>query len=498
MACVLKVENLSKVYPGVRAVDNISFELNKGEVLVLLGENGAGKSTLTKMICGVEKPDTGKIFVDEKEVSFESSFDAMKLGLSMVYQELSMVGSMSIAENIFMNRQPVNNLGGIKWSQLYKNTSELLEKFHLHIDPKTLVKKLSVGTQQLLEILKAISFNTKVIVLDEPTSSLAEAEVELLFENIKQLKAESYSFIYITHKISEVFRISDRIMIVRDGKYVDLRPASELNENSVVTMMVGREIKELYGQEHKNRHISEDYLFEVQGMSAKDLYSDISFGVKHGEILGFAGLVGAGRTEMGLGIFGTHKRDGGKFFMEGHEISIKNPSDAIKNKIAYLTEDRKKLGLYLNYSIKANMAATDLGAFSKGGIIHSKAIDKYADKQIAKFRISTPSKNQTVNNLSGGNQQKCLISMWMGINPDVFIMDEPTRGVDVGAKAEIYETIKNFADMGKAVVFISSELPELLEICDRIMVMHEGKITGEVLKTDFSEEVIMQYATGLR
>ncbi len=496
MSTKLRVEHLKKSFPGVLAVNDISFSLKEGEVLALLGENGAGKSTLTKMICGAHKPDKGEIYIDEIPHIFDSAHDAMKSGIGMVYQELSMVGSMSVAENIFMNRQPTK-VTGIEWKKLYADTAELLKKFELDIDPKTLVKHLSVGTQQLLEILKAISFNPKVIILDEPTSSLADAEVELLFNNIDNLKKEGYSFIYITHKLPEVFRIADKIMVMRDGCYVGEKNINEVNEHDIVTMMVGREIKELYGEEHKNRQISQDNMFEVKNLTAKGLYENISFGVRKGEIIGFAGLIGAGRTEMALGIFGTHKRDSGEILLNGKQLDINSPADAIKNRIAYLTEDRKKLGLYLRSSVRDNIVATCFGKFSGKVFVNDGAISDYAKKEVERFLIATPSIHQKINNLSGGNQQKALISMWLGIEPNVLIIDEPTRGVDVGAKAEIYENIKKYSDLGNAVIVISSELPELIGLCDRLYVMHKGKISGMLDREEFSENKIMRYATGI-
>lgn len=497
MSQILRVENISKRYPGVLAVDDISFSLEKGEVLALLGENGAGKSTLMKMICGAIKPDAGKIFIEDEEMSFESSHDAMKAGIGMVYQDLSMVGSMSVAENIFMNRQPVKKFGGILWNKLYADTQELLRNFNLNIDPKTPVKRLSAGNQQLLEILKALSSYPKVIILDEPTSSLAESEIKLLFDNIRKLINQGYSFIYITHKLSEVFKIADRVMVMRDGKYISSKKISEVDERTIITMMVGREIKELYGAEHKNRKISDEFFFKVEGLSAKGMYQNITFGIRKGEIIGFAGLIGAGRTEMALGIFGAHKRDKGIVILNGKQINIRSPQDAIKNKIAYLTEDRKKYGLYLNYPVKSNLIASNLKKFSTRGFMKKNKIDENALKEIKKYSIATPSINQKMSNLSGGNQQKCLISIWLGIDPEILIMDELTRGVDVGTKAEIYENIKKLSDEGKGIMIISSELPELIGICDRIFVMHEGKLRGMLHKNEFSEDLIMEYATGI-
>ncbi|HML38286.1 MAG TPA: sugar ABC transporter ATP-binding protein [Bacillota bacterium] len=495
MSSVLKVENLHKEYPGVVAVNDISFELNHGEVLALLGENGAGKSTMSKLICGVERPDKGAIYIEDEKVSFRSATDALCKGVSMVHQELSIIGDLSIAENIFMNRQPVDVLGNIKWSELYKNTREILNIFQLDLDPRMLAKSLPVGTQQLIEILRATSMDAKLIILDEPTSSLAEPQIQLMFKNIQQLKKKGFAFIYITHKLEEVFQIADRVLVMRDGMYIGESPVEAITSEQVVTMMVGREIKKLFGEDN-NYQLSDENLFEVKGLTAEGLYRDVSFGVKRGEILGVSGLIGAGRTEMALGIIGSHKRNG-KIIIDGNEVEIRSPADAIKNGIAYVTEDRKKLGLYLNYCLKDNLAVMQLRNFSTRGMIKNNKIRNYANEQIKEFRIAASSINQTMDHLSGGNQQKCLLSMWMGIEPDIFIIDEPTRGVDVGAKAEIYQMLKNISNKGNAVIVISSELPELIGICNRIIVMRNGCVTGEVLKEDFSEDRIMMLATGV-
>ncbi|HWQ80087.1 MAG TPA: sugar ABC transporter ATP-binding protein [Anaerovoracaceae bacterium] len=495
MSSVLRVENLHKEYPGVVAVNDISFELGRGKVLALLGENGAGKSTLSKLICGVEKPDRGSIYLEEEKVSFRSATDALARGVSMVHQELSIIGDMSIAENIFMNRQPVDVLGNVKWNELYKNTREILSVFQLDLDPRMLAKSLPVGTQQLIEILRATSMDSKLIILDEPTSSLAEPQIQMMFRNIERLKAKGFSFIYITHKLEEVFQIADRVLVMRDGMYIGESSIEDITSEQIVTMMVGREIRKLFGEENNYRENSEN-IFEVRNLTAEGFYEDISFGVKKGEILGVSGLIGAGRTEMALGIFGMHKRSG-RILINGTEVEIKTPADAIKNGIAYVTEDRKKLGLYLNYCVKDNLAVMQMRNFSSGGMIKKSRIRDYARKQVADFRIAVPSIDQTMDHLSGGNQQKCLLSMWMGIEPDIFIVDEPTRGVDVGAKAEIYQMLKNLSNKGNAVIVISSELPELIGVCNRIVVMRNGSVSGEVLKEDFSEDRIMMLATGV-
>ena len=494
MAEKLKVEHLVKSYPGVIAVRDVSFSLGEGEVLALLGENGAGKSTLSKMICGVEKPDSGSIFLCGREIHLNSALDAMHCGIAMVHQELSMVGEMSVAENVFINRQPVNALGNIRWRQLFEDTTNLLKSFHLEIDPHILIKRLPVGVQQLLEIIRAVSMGCRLIILDEPTSSLADDQIQLMFENVRRLKQQGYSFIFITHKLEEVMTIADRVVVMRDGCMVGEKLVRNITVNEIITLMVGREIKQLFGKESADRRITDDYVFEVRNLCAKDLYHDVSFGVRGGEIVGMAGLIGAGRTEMALGIVHAHRRSG-TVLKNGRECHISNPADAIKNGIAYVTEDRKGLGLYLDYSIDQNLMVMQLKQLSgRFGMLKKSSIDAYANKQVRDFRISAPSVRQNLGHLSGGNQQKCLLAMWMGIEPDVFIIDEPTRGIDVGAKAEIYQMLKNLAEKGKAVVVISSELPELLGICDRIVVMSSGTVTGEVMKNAFSEKSIMDLA----
>jgi len=495
---LLRVENLIKKYPGVTAVNNVSFHVNGGEVLALLGENGAGKSTVSKMISGVEQPDSGRIIIEGKEVHFASALDAIKKGVSMVHQELSTVGEMNVAENIFINRQPINTIKFIDWKKLYKDTRTLLEEFNLKIDPHTQVKRLSVGTQQLLEIIRATSTDAKLIILDEPTSSLAESQVKMLFNIIKNLKKKGYGLIYITHKLEEVMEIADRIVVLRDGCFVAEKEVKETNVNDIVTMMVGREIKQFFGEELKKREISENYYLEVQNLTSRNFYHDISFGVKKGEIVGIGGLIGAGRTEMALGIFHAHKRDG-KILLDGKELKINSPGDAIKNGFAYVTEDRKKLGLYLDYPIERNIPVMQYDKFSNRlGSINWRKVNTYVKKEIEEFNIATPSEKQLIGHLSGGNQQKCLLAMWMGLNPKVIIVDEPTRGIDVGAKSEIYQMLKNLAEEGKSIIVISSELPELMGICDRIIVMHEGSISGSVNKSEFSEDRIMQLATGVK
>ncbi len=493
---VLRAENISKSFPGVLAVDSVSIGLNRGEILALVGENGAGKSTLTQILGGAQRPDSGRIVLDGETMTFYSSQDAMQAGISMVFQELSLVSSLSVAENIFANRQPIGRFNNINWGRLYQDTNEFLSRFDLKLDPKIPVKQLSMGQQQILETLKAISINPKVLILDEPTSSLTESEIAYLFLNIRKLQGQGMSFIYITHKLSEIFQIASRVVVMRDGKFIGDRQVNEVTENDLVAMMVGRQIVNLYGT--VSRTTMEDEYFRVEGLSQKGRFENVSFSLRRGEILGLAGLVGAGRTEVSRAIFGIDRKSAGKIFLHGKEIKINRPEDAIEMKIAYLTEDRKGLGLFLGMQVRENLIAPSLRDFAKNADILSKRlIDKFAKRLVDEFTIATPSILQKVLNLSGGNQQKCLIAMWIGIQPEVIIFDEPTRGVDIGARAEIYHKLREFAGKGTGIIMISSDLPELIGMCDRIVIMHHGRVKGEINRERFSEELIMRYAVGL-
>ena len=492
---ILRTENLSKEFPGVKAVDNVSFSLMKGEILALIGENGAGKSTLSQIIGGVYKPDKGQFFLEGRPAVFSSPSHALEQGISMVFQELSLVGNLSVAENLFANRQPTGRLGNIKWRELLRATTAFLQRFELHLDPRQLVKYLPAGQQQILEVLKAISSNPKVLILDEPTSALTEAETAYLLANIRKLQGEGMSFIYITHKLSEVFQIADQVLVLRDGKFVGKRDIHAVTEQDLVSMMVGREIGNLYGASGKR---SEDAYFRVQQLTRDRFFKDISFSLMRGEIIGLAGLIGAGRTQIGRSIFGIDPLDAGQIFLDGEEIHAPEPLSSIENGIAYLTEDRKGLGLFLGMSVRENIVAPSLRRFSgRSGFLDGRRIDRFANEAVEQNSIATPSITKKLNNLSGGNQQKCLIAMWMGINPKVIIFDEPTRGVDVGARADIYQKLRDFAAAGAGVIMISSDLPELIGMCDRILVIHHGRISGEIDRSDFSEERIMAFSAGI-
>jgi ABC-type sugar transport system ATPase subunit len=495
---ILRAEHLSKSFPGVQAVDDVSFGLRRGEILALVGENGAGKSTLVQMLCGVQRSEAGEIFLEDRPRTFYSAYDALSAGISMVFQELSLVEGISIGENIFANRQPVGRMNNIKWRELHSETRELLLRFDLELDPATLVKRLPMGKRQVLEILKAISTDPKILILDEPTSSLTETEIIDLFENIRTLQQEGMSFIYITHKLGEVFQLADRVMVMRDGKHVGSRNMDEVTDDDLVAMMVGREINDMYGDTIHAAASQEEY-FQVNKFTRKGFFQDIHFGLQRGEILGLAGLVGAGRTELARSIFGIDPKDQGSVILDGEAVEINSPQEAIERGIAYLTEDRKEQGLFLDMSILDNLIAPVLKEFTNRlGFLVRSNINNDVAKRIKQFDIATPSAAQKLLNLSGGNQQKAMIAMWMGIDPKVIIFDEPTRGVDVGARSEIYHKLRELAEAGTGIIMISSDLPELIGICDRILVIYQGQITGEVSREIFSEELIMAYAAGIK
>ncbi|HHV94505.1 MAG TPA: sugar ABC transporter ATP-binding protein [Firmicutes bacterium] len=492
---VLEVRDIVKTFPGVRALDGVQLQLRAGEVHAVVGENGAGKSTLMHVLGGIYKPDSGTIMVEGKRVQFDSAYDAARHGIAVVFQELSLAPNLSVAENIFANRQPVRILGMIDYNKLYEDTREILKLFDLDVDPKTLVKNLPVGQQQVVEILKAMSTKPKVLILDEPTSSLTSVEAELLFKNIRRLKQEGISFIYISHHLQEIFEIADRVTVFRDGRYVGTRDVKDVTEEQLVQMMVGRELVDMYG--HRDYSIGEVY-FSVKGARRGKAFADVSLSLRRGEILGLAGLVGSGRTELGRAIFGAEPLEQGEIILEGKTLAVASPKDAIEAGIGYLTEDRKAQGLFLDMAMRDNCIAPHLETFANQlRMMDESAINDFAMKCRRDFNIVTPSIKQQVRNLSGGNQQKVLLSMWMGIKPKVLIVDEPTRGVDVGAKSEIYRLLRQLASTGVGIIMISSDLPEVLGLSDRILVMREGRIVGEFSGEEATEEKVIACATGV-
>jgi ABC-type sugar transport system ATPase subunit len=492
---VLELRQIVKTFPGVRALDGAKLELRKGEVHALVGENGAGKSTLMNIAGGVLRPDSGQIILDGQPVSFANPHAAAQAGIAVVFQELSLVPNLSVAENIFAHRQPVGALGLIRWRELHNQTRPLLGRFSLDIDPGTPVSRLSVAQRQVVEILKAMSHAPKVLILDEPTSSLTSTETRLLFQNIRQLKAEGVAFIYISHHLSEVFEIADRVTVMRDGRYVETFDAKEVTEDLLVRKMVGRELLNIYGQ--RAAPVGPAY-FSIRGAAKGKAFEDISFGLRRGEILGLAGLVGAGRTELGRAIAGIEPLDRGEMILDGRPLRIRTPQQAIQSGIGYLTEDRKEQGLFLRMAIRDNCVAPSLRNFTgRAGVVRDGEIRDFAEAIRERFRIVAPSTRQRVGNLSGGNQQKVLLSMWMGIKPKVLIVDEPTRGVDVGARSEIYALLRDLAASGVGILMISSDLQEILGLSDRILVMRAGALAAEFDRAQATEERIIASATGV-
>jgi ABC-type sugar transport system ATPase subunit len=495
---ILEVKNITKTFLSVKALDRVNFQLEKGTVHALVGENGAGKSTLMMILGGVYKPDAGDIILEGESVSFESAYEANMKGISVVYQELSLVPHLSIAENIFAHRQPVKAFNLINWTQLQMQTRELLKKFELeHLNPRTLVSHLTIAKRQVVEILKAMSVHPKILILDEPTSSLTEVETKELFQNIRKLKQEGISIIYISHHLPEIFEIADTITVLRDGRHICDANVAEIDEDFLISNMVGRKIGNIYGQRDPGSSIGE-VLFEAKNLTKAGDFEEISFSVRKGEIVGFSGLVGAGRTELGRTIFGAETVTSGEMVLHGETINITDTKHAIELGIGYLTEDRKEQGLYLEFELQDNLVANHLQDFSSNqGFLKPKEIEAFANKSVDNFNIVTPGVRQIVHNLSGGNQQKVLIAAWFGIEPQLLIVDEPTRGVDVGAKNDIYKLLRSFAAKGVGIMLISSDLPEIIGMCDRVYVMRAGRVVGELDQTQLTEEAVISLATGI-
>lgn len=489
---ILELENITKEFPGVKALDNIQLKVRKGTVHALMGENGAGKSTLMKIIFGIYTPDQGTMKFKGKEIKLAGSKDALSHGISMIHQELSPVPHMTVAENIFLGREATKGFGWVNSKKMVEDARKLFETLQIDIDPNAKMIDLSIANTQMVEIAAAISYNADLIIMDEPTSAITDKEVEQLFGIIRSLKEKGVSIIYISHKMDEIFRICDDITVFRDGQYVGTRPASELDQESLIQMMVGREIKQVF---HKDEAEIGEVALAVRGLTRKGKFENISFEVRKGEILGIAGLMGAGRTEVIESIFGIHPPDEGEIIVAGQKADIRSPRDAIRYKIGLLTEDRKITGAFLPLSIRDNMIVSSIDNFlNKAGMINRKLVDDMCHLFVERLNIRTPSLDQLIMNLSGGNQQKVLLARWLMNNPDVLILDEPTRGVDVGAKAEIHKLMSRLAQTGKAIIMISSELPEVLGMSDRVVVMHEGRKKGELSRSEANQERIMELA----
>jgi ABC-type sugar transport system ATPase subunit len=491
---LIEVKEIEKSFPGVKALKGVSFNVRKGEVDALCGENGAGKSTLIKVMTGAHQPDSGKILVDGKETRFNSPQQAIEMGIACIYQELSIVPQVDLAHNIYVGNLPLKpGSKTIDKKKLYSDTSKILEMLGLPVSPKTLAGELSIAQQQMIEIGRALSRNARCIIMDEPTSSLSDAETEILFGLIEKLKASQVAIIYISHKLNEVMRISDRITVIRDGENVITKNTRDFTEAELIENIIGRDASKLY---IKSEAQQGDEILEVRGLTKHGVFEDISFSVKQGEILGFFGLVGAGRTEIMRAVFGVDRYDSGSVTVNGTAVKRGSPRNAIKNGICYCSEDRKKEGLALILDVMSNMTLPSISRLKKAGIIDRKVQRQVTDEYIQRLNIKTSSKSQLAGNLSGGNQQKIVIAKWLMMHPKVLILDEPTRGIDVGSKAEIYKLVSVLAQNSVAVIFVSSELQELIGICDRIITVCEGRITGNLMVKEVTDSQILAAALG--
>jgi ABC-type sugar transport system ATPase subunit len=499
---LLEMRNITKTFPGVRALDGVTFDLHEGEIHALVGENGAGKSTLMKVLSGVYPAGTygGEILVKGEVQQFNHVRQAETAGIAVVFQELSLVKDLTVGENIFLGREP-NRFGFVRWDELYRQAGKLLGDLHLAIDPRTPVGHLGIGQQQLVEIAKALSQDARILVLDEPTAALTDTEVETLFHILDRLRARNVGMVYISHKLEEVFRLSNRITVLRDGRTVGTEATAALDQARVISRMVGREVGDIFP---KTEHAPGETVFEARNITVEDpnvrgklLVDRVSFAVSRGEVLGVAGLMGAGRSDLLTAIFGAHMgRVSGEVFMGGKRVQIKSPSDAIRQGIGYVTEDRKRFGLVLDQTILNNATLASLKKVSGRFVTNPDAERAVSERAARDLRIKAPDVFTVAGTLSGGNQQKVVLAKWLLTQPRVLFLDEPTRGIDVGAKQEIYAQINKLASEGLAIVLVSSELPEVLGLSDRILVLREGRIMGEFKRTEATPEAVMACATG--
>lgn len=502
MTPFLEMREITKTFPGVRALDGVSFDLNRNELHALVGENGAGKSTLMKILGGVYAHPQygGEILIDGQVQRFNGVRDAEHAGIAVIFQELSLVKEMSVGENIFLGREP-RRFGVVRWEELFRRARKLLDDVHLAIEPHTAIRNLGIGQQQLVEIAKALSHEARILVLDEPTAALTDAEVETLFGILRKLRERGVGMIYISHKLDEVLRISDRVTVLRDGRTVGTNVTTELDEAHLIARMVGREVGDIFPTVD---HEHGDVVFEVRDMSvwdpsvtSKKLVDGVSFSLRRGEVLGIAGLMGAGRSDLLMGIFGAHAgRASGDVLVDGRKVKIANPADAIRHGLGFVTEDRKRFGLVLDQTILNNMTLAGLKRISGRFVTNVDAESAAGERAMKDLRVKANSVFTVANTLSGGNQQKVVLAKWLLTNPRVLFLDEPTRGIDVGAKQEIYAQINKLAKSGLAIVLVSSELPEVLGLADRMLVLHEGRLTGEFMKANATPEKVMACATG--
>lgn len=489
------MEDISKAFPGVQALDHARLEVIEGEIHALMGENGAGKSTLMKILTGAIQKDSGRILLRGQEVDIRTPAQALGSGISMIHQELALVPYRTVGENIFLGREPRRKLPWlIDWKTLYLRAQDILDQLNVGVDARTNVDDLSIAQQQMVEVAKALSYNADLIIMDEPTSSLTDRETEVLFDLMRSLREKRVSIIFISHRLEEVFEIADRVTVLRDGKYIGTRLTSETDENEIIRMMVGRDLGEMFPKTETERR---GVILEARNLSdGRELY-DASFKLYGGEVLGIAGLVGAGRTALAETVFGIRKATEGDILLDGKRAHLNSANDAIRLGMGLVPEDRKQQGLFLNMAVRENITISAISQVSKVGFLDFKKMNELTKAFIQKLDIRTPSLMQKVRNLSGGNQQKVVISRWLTLNPRVLILDEPTRGIDIGAKSEIHGLMSQLASEGVGVMMISSELPEVLGVSDRILVMHEGHIVAEFSREEATQDNIMLAATGM-
>lgn len=493
---VVELKNITKRFPGVIALKNMSMGIRPGEIHGLIGENGAGKSTLIKVLTGVHIPEEGEIYISDNKMALRTPVQGREAGVACVYQELNIVKQLSVTDNIFMGRSQKNRLGLLDYPRMHKEAKETLESLgHPEINPKTQCGKLGIGLQQMVEIAKAISLDAKLIIMDEPTSSLGKEEVVQLMKTVRTLKEKGMAVLFVSHKLEELFQLCDRVTVMRDGEHIITKDIGDLTNDELIHAMVGRTLENLFPKEFGEKG---DVFLKVEHMNSAGVLHDVSFEAHGGEILGFAGLVGAGRTETMRALFGADSIDSGNIYIKGKKVKIGNPKDAIRHKIAFLTEDRKGQGLVLSLPVETNLILANMSAFKKGLLLDHKKIKKTSVENIAKLKIKTPGTSEIVAQLSGGNQQKVVIGKWMNSDSEIFIFDEPTRGIDVGAKIEVYNVMNSLVKQGKSVIMVSSELPEVLAMSDRVIIMRGGKIMGQLDREneDFNQASIMRAAWG--
>lgn len=490
----LELKGISKQFPGVKALDDVDLAIYPGEVHGLVGENGAGKSTMIKIIMGVYKEDAGSISLMGEKITVSNVIEASKLGLAAVYQDLTLASDLSIGENFFLGQYPRKKNGLIDWNYVYAKTEETLKALNVDVNPRLRITSLSPAMQEMVAIAKTVHKKAKLIIFDEPTALLSNEEVVILFDIINKLKAEGISIIYISHRLEEIFTICDTVSVLKDGKHVKTMPVSETDQDELISLMVGRSLNDMYRIDHQK---SGDELLRVENLSRENIIKDISFSVKAGEIFGLFGLVGSGRTEMVRAIYGADCIDGGEIFFNGDKVVIQNPAKAISLGIGLLPEDRKHQGLALSQSVNHNINLASYKAISRFSFVLGSKEKERSENSCKKLKVKTPSIHQLVNNLSGGNQQKVIIGKWLCCESKVYIFDEPTVGIDVGAKQEIYKLIEELTSQGNAVILISSYLPEVMGLSDRIGVLHEGQMNHIVSREDFSEEALLRFASGL-